>query len=313
MTGVKVLRVLASLFVILTIFSAAPQERVKVSESQRIKEGEVRGSNQQSNNLTIEQFIPHRLPDSPNLEEISAKSVYVIDTASGTALYKKEPDLPLPPASTTKIMTALVVLDEYRLDEIVAVPEGCLDLPGRKMGLVAEEKISVENLLYGLLVSSGSDAACALATHQDQSVALFVEKMNQKAQSLGLENTRFTNPVGLDETDGEHFSSAKDLVKLGQEALKSGIFRKIVGTKEINLSSEDQRRWHKLEATNELLLSFPGTTGVKTGSTEDAGGCLVFSYERLGREILGAILGSADRFGEARKLIEWVFRVYEWD
>ncbi len=197
-------------------------------------------------------------------------------------------------ASLTKIMTALVVLENYQLDETVAVPELCTHLPPFKVGYAAEQKLNVEELLYAMLVTSASDASCSLSHHFKGN---FLALMNQKAEKLGLADTHFENEIGLDGQNGNHLSTAKDLVKLSGEALKNGVFRKIVGTLE----------WRGLNSTNDLLSTLPGTTGIKTGYTKEAQGCLAVSVERNGREIIGVVLGSEDRFADARTLLDWIF------
>ena len=140
----------------------------------------------------------------------------------------------------------------------------------------------------------------------------FVELMNRKAVALGLERTHFTNPIGLDGEDGNHVTTARDLAKMVKAALQSGVFRQIVGTREITLVSQTQDRWHELTNTNELLAVLPGTTGVKTGKTDAAGECLVLTYEKSGKELLVVILGSADRFGETQALLDWVIETNLW-
>ncbi len=291
-------RFLAAAFILLAIFTV-PQNDRKSSIVNRQSEAEIASqedssNNQQFNSLAIQ---PFRIPDSPPMATISARAAFVIDSQTDTVLLEKNADQRLPMASLTKIMTALVVLENYRLDETVTVPEACTGLPPLKVGLAAGEKLSVEALLYGMLVSSGSDAACALSHHFRGD---FLELMNQKAEKLGLSQTHFENEVGLDGENDNHLSTAKDLVKLSQEALRNGVFRKIVGTEE----------WHGLTSTNELLFTMPGITGVKTGLTERAKGCLAVSYERDGREIIGVILGSEDRFLETQKILKWIFKVY---
>lgn len=305
----QILRTVGILLVAFAVLGTSPQNGRKSAHNQpqnQTPSASVRGK---QSTISNQQLIP-RLPDGPPMATISAQAAYLIDSQKRTVLFEKNADERLPMASLTKIATAVVVLNEYRLDEIVTVPEACAALPPNEMGLVSNEKISVENLLYGMLVASGSDAACALSHHFDGN---FLELMNRKARELGLSQTHFENEVGLDGENGNHLSTAKDLVRLSQAALKNGVFRKIVGTRQVNVSDVSQTRWHNLVSTSELLFTLPGTTGVKTGQTEQAGGCLAVSYERDGREIIGVILGSDDRFGEMQEILNWIFKVYTWD
>lgn len=311
----QVLRTVGILLITLTILgtsSGRSKERGARSKKVAGEETAIAGSkaSHQPPATSYELRAPHRLPDSPPMATISAQAAYVIDGETETVLYEKNAEMRLPMASLTKVMTAVVVLDQYRLDEVVTVPEVCTQLPPFKMGLVPGEKISVEALLYGMLVSSGSDAACALSHHFEGD---FLTLMNQKAEELGLVQTHFENEVGLDGENGNHLSTARDLVKLSQMALKNGVFRKIVGTRQVSVSDIGQGRWHNLSSTNKLLFTLPGTTGIKTGYTAQAKGCLAVSYERDGREIIGVILGSEDRFSEMQKILNWIFKVYTWD
>lgn len=287
-------RTAAVLLIFLAVFSAPPQRKEVTEEPEVQGIEEDTGAEKERGSETAQ---PFRLPDSPPMASISAQAAYVIDGEINAVLFEKNANQPLPMASLTKIMTAVVVLDEYQLDEFVTVPEVCTNLPPLKVGYAAGQALTVEELLYGMLVASASDASCALSHHYKGN---FLGLMNQKAEALGLTQTHFENEVGLDGENGSHLSTAKDLIKLSQEALKNGVFRKIAGTAE----------WRGLTSTNELLLTLPGTTGIKTGYTDQAKGCLAVSYERGGREIIGVILGSEDRFGEMQKILAWIFEAY---
>ncbi len=248
-------------------------------------------------------------------QPISAKSALVTDLKTGTILWEKEAHLSLPPASTTKMMTALVSLDSFSLEAAVTVPEICSALPvdQSQMGLVAGERLSVENLLYGLLVQSASDAACTLSYHHPQGQEGFINEMNTKAASLGMGDSIFANPSGNDTNDSSHLASAWDLNLAAKKVLDQSVLRKIVGTQEVNIPSLDQKYWHLLRNTNELLFTYPGTVGVKTGFTGQALGCLILAVERQGHELLIVVLGSVDRFGEAQMLADWALGSYTWD
>lgn len=239
---------------------------------------------------------------------LSAKASYAVDLEAGKALFAKDAQEPLLPASTTKITTALVSLSHYKLDEVlkVSIP----DVAGHKMGLRNGERITVRGLLYGLLVFSGNDAAEVLAANYPGGRENFVNAMNSLAKNIGLENTNFKNPVGFDEY--LHFSTAEDLVKAAIYAIKNPVFSEIVSTREVKVTSADGKIIHNLANINELLGKVPGVIGVKTGWTVNAGEALVTLVERDGNKVMLAVLASDDRFGETEKLIDWIYSNYEW-
>lgn len=239
---------------------------------------------------------------------MSAQSVLAIDIVSGVTLYEKNPDEKLLPASTTKIVTALVALDYYNLDQVLTV--GNIKVEGQKMRLVSGEKMTVKDLLYGLLVFSANDAAEVLAENFPGGRKSFIAAMNLKAEELSLNNTYFSNPSGLEGLG--HVSTARDLTRASEVALKNSFFRKVVATKEIQLTSVDGQIKHKIRNINELIGQVEGVLGVKTGWTENARENLVAYVERGNRKIMTVVLGSQDRFGETRELIEWIFSNYEW-
>lgn len=239
---------------------------------------------------------------------ISAQGAIVVDDESNVTLFEKDADQPLLPASTTKIITALVAMDYYPQDALLKVGE--IKIDGRKMNLKEGETITVENLLYGLLVYSANDAAYVLADNYPGGKEIFVKAMNEKASILGLINTKFSNPAGLDGSG--HVSTARDMAHLGQIAMKNSGFAKIVGTKQIDVSSIDGRLIHKLTNVNELLGEVKGVLGVKTGWTQNARENLITYVDRDGHKVILALLGSQDRFGETKELINWIFENYEW-
>lgn len=246
--------------------------------------------------------------DLPELE-ILAKSAIAV-SESGKILFAKEKDQKLLPASTVKITTALVVLEEFSLGDSVRVPENCVKLPGNSVGLLAGDYLKVEDLLYGVLVFSGSDATCSLYQHAGNTIDSFTKKMNQKAVDIGLNNTLFSNPIGFDGAGNGNHTTAVDLAKLTNVAMGDGVFRKIVGTREVSLRSTKLGRFYSIRNTNDLLHLLPGIVGVKTGFTENAGGNLVSAYQNQGHEIIVVVMGSQDRFGDTRKVIDWVFSNY---
>ena len=264
------------------------------------------------NYLTIQQvksFAPIPvLSDNTGFPVISAQAALAVDMPSGISLYEKNPDSPLLPASTTKIVTALVALDTYPLDSILKV--GNIKIDGQKMWLRFGEEMKVENLLYGLLVFSANDAAEVLAQGYPGGREEFVKAMNEKVEQLSLENTRFYNPSGVDRNG--HVTTARDLIRVSEVAMRVPEFAKIVGTKEITVASADGKLKHRLTNINLLLGKVPGVLGVKTGWTENARENLVTYIERDGHKVMIALLGSQDRFGETKELIDWMFGNYKW-
>lgn len=242
----------------------------------------------------------------PNL---TAEAFVVKDISSGSTLYAKNEKKLLYPASTTKVMTALVILDKYNLDDVMTVKT--VITSGRKMDLVSGEELTVESLLYGTLVHSANDAAFALAENYPGGVEEFVREMNNKANNLGLSDTNFTNPIGFD--DPRHYTTASDLVELSVFALKNKLIDKIVSTKSITVSDTSYTYFHELHNVNQLLGKVAGISGLKTGYTENAGEILISTVKKNGHTVLIAVLKSSDRFGETVKLIDWVFNSFTWN
>jgi D-alanyl-D-alanine carboxypeptidase len=240
--------------------------------------------------------------------EVGATSIVVQDVISGVYLFKRSSTLQLPPASTTKILSALVVLDSMGLDDVVTVGE--LKNNGQTIGLVSGERITVENLLYGMLIQSGNDAGYALAGAYPGGLDAFITAMNKKAQDLHLSMSHFTNPVGYD--DPAHYMTAEDLARLADVALENKIVAKMVAIPQITISDVTHTYFHKLSNVNQLLGKIPGVAGIKTGWTEEAGENLVTLVERGGRRIVIVVLHSQDRFGDTIRLIDWAFGNYGW-
>jgi D-alanyl-D-alanine carboxypeptidase len=241
---------------------------------------------------------------------ISAQGVLAVDLDSGVPLYEKNPDSPLLPASTTKIITALVALDHYSLDRVLVVGRG-VKVDGQKMGLYVGEQMRVEDLLYGLLVYSANDAAETLAQNYEGGYLAFVDAMNAKAGQLSMTNSYFDNPVGLD--GNSQRSTAKDLIRASEVAMRNPEFARIVGTKQIIVTDVTGKSVYNIKNINELLGTVPGVSGVKTGWTENARENLVTYLERDGHRVMIAVLGSQDRFGETKELINWIFTNYRWE
>ncbi len=241
--------------------------------------------------------------------EITAEGVVILDVDSGVFIYKKHEEELLAPASTTKILTALVALELYDLDDIVTVGE--VANSGQVMGLVPGERITVENLLFGALIHSGNDAAWALAAHHPGGVDGFVAAMNAKASELRLDHSTFTNPVGYDNPG--HKTTPMDLARLANYALNNKIIAKMVAIPQITVSDVTHTYFHPLKNVNELLGKVPGVGGIKTGWTEEAGENLITLVQRGDHRVIIVVLKSRDRFSDTTQLINWVFSNYQWE
>lgn len=233
---------------------------------------------------------------------LTAQSVYVIDLHSSTPLFEKNPHAKLYPASTVKVITALTAADTMKFDDVLIVKRVIEE--GQVMDLVKNEKMTFEDLLYGLLVHSGNDAAYVIADNYPGGYDAFIDAMNKKAQSLGMKNSRFHNPAGLD--NSTQYVSAFDMTLAGRELLKNKDLSKIVSTKSITVSDVDYTRFHALYNVNRLLGEIPGVAGLKTGKTDLAGENLITLYKKNGREYLIVLLKSEDRFTDTQTLVQWI-------
>lgn len=240
----------------------------------------------------------------------TARGIYAFDVDSGEVLFSKNAEDPLLPASTTKIATALVAMKTFKPDDVLTVT-GISNVSGQKMGLFTGEQITAEALIYGTLIHSANDAAMALSASYPGGRQEFINAMNQLASDWGLSKTHFTNPVGFDEY--LHFSTARDLAMLARLAMEEPKFAQIVGLQSAVVTSIDGRIVHRLTSTNQLLGDVPGVVGIKTGHTITSGESLVTRTDRDGHKVLIALVGSANRFGESRALIDWIFESYVWE
>lgn len=257
-------------------------------------------------------------PQNLKAEDIRGACAIVMDAATGRVLFEKDADRKMYPASTTKIMTALLALEYGRLDETVTVPKQIAKLP-RDSSLVplkAGEKLSLLDLLYGLMLPSGNDAAVAIATHVSGSVDEFVARMNQRASELGCRNTHFKNPHGYMQEG--HYTTARDLALITREAMQSGIFRQIVSTGSYTLPALSKNKKRKLTSTDEMILEsspnyYPYEIGVKTGSHSKAGHCFVGAAEKDGATLITVTLKSSEkgRWADTRRLSAYGFAQYK--
>ncbi|MGM9522061.1 MAG: D-alanyl-D-alanine carboxypeptidase family protein [Oscillospiraceae bacterium] len=235
--------------------------------------------------------------------EISAKSAIVIESSTGTVLYEKDADNQMLIASTTKIMTALVALENSDIDSVVTVPAACEGVEGSSLYLKAGEQLTLRELLYGMMLESGNDAAVAVAYHVSGSIEDFAKLMNDRAEALGCENTHFVNPNGLD-ADG-HYSSARDLAKIMSEAMENELFEQIVSTKTISFGGRS------FTNHNKLLWSYDGVVGGKTGYTKSAGRTLVTCAERDGMRLICVTLCDSNDWSDHMALYDEAFSNWE--
>ena len=227
---------------------------------------------------------------------VSAKSAILLDAGTGRVLYEKNADMQSLIASTTKIMTALVVCEQTNVLDRVRIPKEAVGIEGSSMYLREGEILTVQELLYGLMLHSGNDAAVALAIYCGGTVEGFAELMNDKAHRLGMDNTHFVNPNGLDAPD--HYSTARDMAVLTAYAMENPVFYKTVSTKTVNITGRTLRNHNK------LLWLLQGADGVKTGFTKAAGRILVSSCTRQGRRLIAVTINDGNDWQDHQNLME---------
>ncbi len=289
-------------FYLATIIQGLPQitmSEVKPSQFQNI--------------LTASPIPQPALPSGPDMSalNIQASAYLAVDLRSGKMLAQKNIKEQRSIGSITKLITALVILDEHDINEVVKVPLAATKTEGSKIWLAEGEKITIRNLLYGTLIHSGNDAAYALAMYDTGSLGKFVEKMNDKAKKLGLNATNFANPAGLDR-DG-NYSTAEDIATLGAFAYRNAFIRNTVSIASTTVTSVNGQFKHELKSTNELLTKDPRIKGLKTGYTLEAGKSFVsVAIIENGSPILTVVLNSPDRFKETESLIDWTANNFTW-
>lgn len=262
------------------------------------------------NEVDFEDTIEVTASNVSELPKTNSRRYIVYDRISKSMIIGKNEDIKSAMASTTKIMTTIVILEKADLNEKVTVSAKAGGTGGSRLGLKRGDKASVRDLLYGLMLRSGNDAAVALAEHVGGSVKGFAELMNEKAIELGLTNTHFVTPHGLD--DANHYTTALELAKLTDYAMDNETFAKIVGTKSTTIYINNQSR--QINNTNELLGVLNGVVGVKTGFTNNAGRCLVTETKRNNMDIITIVLGAdtkKDRTKDSANLIEYTFSKYK--
>ena len=246
---------------------------------------------------------------------LSAKSAVLIDADEGTVLYESNARERMGMASTTKIMTALVAAELLPLDKAISIPKEAVNIEGSSIYLCEGEILRVEELIYALLLSSANDAAVALAISASGSVEAFAQKMNEKAEALGLKDTHFTNPHGL--SDNAHYTTAYDLALIAREALKNEKLRPIFSSRRAKISqgvtSETPEGLSKryLYNHNKMLSMYKGAIGMKTGFTKATGRCLVSAAQRDGLCLIAVTLSAPDDWNDHTKMLDYGFESYE--
>ena len=249
-------------------------------------------------------------------EDLTARAAVLMDAATGKILYQKEADLRLPPASTTKVATALVTLESGKSpSQTLTVSKEATRVPASKLYLRPGQSITIEELLYGIMLASANDASVVLAEGIAGSVERFTDLMTRKAHQIGATNTNFTNPHGL--TAPDHYSTARDLAIIFRYAMKNASFRDIVQTKFSSVSTTAMvkkkivPRRISVRNHNRLLWGYDGALGGKTGYTQAAQKCFVGAVQRNGATLIIAILGARDQWGDTKRLLEYGFEHYD--
>lgn len=238
----------------------------------------------------------------------NASATALIDVTSGRLLYSEDGDTPMRIASLTKIMTAIVAIEYGDLSSKVKVSKRAANKEGSSIYLKIGEEMTLSNMLYGLMLRSGNDAATAIAEHVGGSEAGFVFLMNEKAKELGLKNTQFRNPSGLDHD--EHYSSANDLAILTAYALRNKVFAEIVKTEEKQAPNPYEKWNYKWRNKNKMLRMYEGADGVKTGYTKKAFRCLVSSATRNGQKLVAVTLNDGNDWIDHQHLLDYGFKYY---
>ena len=239
--------------------------------------------------------------DNTNLR-VNARSAIALDKESGTVLYEQNAYEIVPMASTTKILTSLIAIEQGDLDKKVTISKKAASIRGSTVGYKANEEIVLKELIFGLMFKSGNDAAIAIAEELGGSIEGFSEIMNHYARGIGILDSHFESPHGLDSS--EHYSSAYDLAILTSKGMDYDLFREIVGSKQI--SKEKYNFTRDYNNINKILWRIPGANGVKTGSTGQAGKCLVSSVNNNGKDVIIVVLNCPDRWNVTEKIYKHI-------
>lgn len=244
---------------------------------------------------------------------VDAKAAALFDTKSSRFLFSKNTDQKLPIASITKLLSAVVILENLNLDQDFIIPAEDLNVDGLGADFFKDERINGRDLLRIMLIKSSNDAALVFATFAKSQGIDFIQMMNSRAWAIGMADSKFADPAGLDDQNG--FSTAADLVKLVKYVRNYPLIWEILKTKSADIPSADGRIVHHIISTDQLLSEVPNIIGGKTGFTDSAQGTMVLEVgvNNGNDSIISVILGSKDRFGETKKLVDWGKRVYSWE
>lgn len=263
--------------------------------------------------LTLILCLPHmpfssRAVTPPDELSLSAASAVLYEPMTGQFLYEKDADKRRPMASTTKIMTALVAIENASLSDTITVAPEAVGVEGSSIYLTAGEKVTLEVLLYALLLQSANDAATAIAYGLAGSVQAFADMMNERAKSMGLQDTHFTNPHGLH--DDSHYTTARELAIIAGEAMKNETFRAISSTVKKTITLQDGTVSRVLVNHNRMLRMYDDIIGVKTGFTKKSGRCLVGAAEKVGLLLISVTLSAPNDWQDHRNLLDYGFLHY---
>lgn len=236
---------------------------------------------------------------APIKANASAQSEIAMELTTGEVLVEANAEARLPMASTTKILTAIIIIEDCDLNEVISVPDEAVGVEGSSIYLKRQEQISIKDLVYGLMLRSGNDSAAALALHHSGSIENFAKAMNERAIKIGAENSSFKNPSGL--PDGGHYTTARDLCKIACYAMNNPVFKEVVST--VNYKGEYRSFVNK----NKMLRMYKGANGVKTGYTLKAGRCLVSSAEREGMDVVCVVLNCPDMYERSCDIFDYCF------
>lgn len=253
--------------------------------------------------IFIISFTAGPQPEAGAFAAAGKSAQIVMERETGTVLYEFNADEKLPMASTTKIITALIICEDCDPDTVVTVPDKAVGAEGSSIYLKKDEQIDIRDLLYGLMLRSGNDAAAALAILHSGSIEQFAKKMNERAREMGAVNTNFKNPSGL--PDNEHYTTARDLGMITCTAMGNNLFREIVGCKSW------KGKFRSFTNKNKTLYDYDGATGVKTGYTIKAGRCLVSAAKRGDMEVVCVVLNQPDMYEKSFSLLDDSFIKFE--
>ncbi len=260
--------------------------------------------------LAITAVFTYNVQESRAQQDVSAKSAILIEAVSGRVLFEKNALEKMPMASTTKIMTAIIAIENCSINDTVVVGQNASGVEGSSIWLSVGEKMSLLDMLFGLMLASGNDAAIAIAEHVGQNVENFVTMMNQKAKDIGAYNTNFVNPNGL--PDDNHYTTAYDLALISAYAMQLNVFREIVKTQYKTIPWEGHEWDRVVKNKNKILWNYDGGNGIKTGYTKQAGRCLCAAAERDGMQLVSVVLSAPDMFGDCMSMLNSGFENFSY-